>query len=386
MSQKLSYKKFTLINRFFTFTKKRAANEDKKNYDEMTQLIFNDLNAKFSYYYKPEEKLCIDEGVIKSQQRYSFKCYFPNKPTKVGMKMYILCESKSSYVLNLKLYTGAKQKLEELITEMTQKYVNLNHKLYMDNFYTSFSLIKILEKLKIYVSGTLRLNRGGPKDIIQLKEKSKKHNFLTIQKEGITCFSWHDKKLVSIMNNFLDIDKNFTSPNNFNTVKSNIIKDYDQHMGGVDTFDQMLKSYFPERKSKMWTKKLGTYLMNVMIHNSYILFKKFHPNGRTTSSLNFRLGLCKHLLQIEDHTSMENIALETPALAHLIDELPNKQSKKCSWCTKHGKDSKTNFICSGCVNKKGQKTALHPKCFKAFHDDLMASQIAEDQETDSTSN
>ena len=37
VSQKLSYKKFTLINRFFTFTKKRAANEDKKNYDEMTQ-------------------------------------------------------------------------------------------------------------------------------------------------------------------------------------------------------------------------------------------------------------------------------------------------------------------------------------------------------------
>ncbi|KAG0434850.1 PiggyBac transposable element-derived protein 4 [Dictyocoela muelleri] len=107
-SEKISYKKFTYINKFFSLTKTNNDENDKVTYEEMTKKILDHLNNKFKRVYIPEEKICVDEGVIKAQSRYKFKCYFPNKPTKVGMKMYLLCESKSSYVLGLNLYTGMK--------------------------------------------------------------------------------------------------------------------------------------------------------------------------------------------------------------------------------------------------------------------------------------
>ncbi|KAG0434849.1 hypothetical protein DMUE_5000 [Dictyocoela muelleri] len=113
---------------------------------------------------------------------------------------------------------------------MTRDYHGENYKLYMDNYYTSYNLIKKLEEKKIYVSGTL-INRGGPEDIKTLSSKTKKDHFIVYQKNGVTCYSWHDKKLVSIMNNLVNINKEEISNKNMTSEKINIIKDYDKFMG-----------------------------------------------------------------------------------------------------------------------------------------------------------
>ena len=55
-----------------------------------------------------------------------------------------------------------------------------------------------------------------------------------------------------------------------------MIRDYDQNMGGVDIYDQMIKSYYNERKSIKWTNKLAIYLINMMLHNFFILYKMFY--------------------------------------------------------------------------------------------------------------
>lgn len=53
-----------------------------------------------------------------------------------------------------------------------------------------------------------------------------------------------------------------------------MIQDYNKNMGGTDKFYQMLKTYYNERKGK-WTYKLAIYYLNMMIHNSYIIYKHF---------------------------------------------------------------------------------------------------------------
>ena len=42
----------------------------------------------------------------KFKGRIGFRQYMPNKPTRWGIKMWSLCESKSGYLLDWNIYTG----------------------------------------------------------------------------------------------------------------------------------------------------------------------------------------------------------------------------------------------------------------------------------------
>ena len=50
--------------------------------------------------------MSIDEKMIKSNNRCSFKQYLPDKKAKYGIKVFELAESSSGYVSNFKIYTG----------------------------------------------------------------------------------------------------------------------------------------------------------------------------------------------------------------------------------------------------------------------------------------
>lgn len=50
------------------------------------------LNTIFRYY-SPNEYLTIDEGMIPYNGNINFKVFNPDKPTKWGIKEYILCDS-----------------------------------------------------------------------------------------------------------------------------------------------------------------------------------------------------------------------------------------------------------------------------------------------------
>ncbi|KAF7685308.1 PiggyBac transposable element-derived protein 4 [Cucumispora dikerogammari] len=79
-----------------------------------------------------------------------------------------------------------------------------------------------------------------------------------------------------------------------------MIKDYDANMGGVDKYNQMLKTYFNERKSVRWTNKLAVYLINLMTHNSYVLYKEFFSaQNRLTKHLTFLKEIIKCLAEGE---------------------------------------------------------------------------------------
>jgi len=47
--------------------------------------------------------------------------------------------------------------------------------------------------------------------------------------------------------------------------------EYNKHMSGVDGLHQMI-SYYPfNRKSQKWTTKVFFYLMEISVHNAYVL-------------------------------------------------------------------------------------------------------------------
>jgi len=62
--------------------------------------IIEYMLLKFQQYYSPQRMLSIDEGMVPSKNRLSFKQYCKDKPTKWGIKTFILTDSRNGYLYN----------------------------------------------------------------------------------------------------------------------------------------------------------------------------------------------------------------------------------------------------------------------------------------------
>ena len=147
----LTYDRFTIINSNLSLSSVcKNDNSGGRDIDKDTKKIFDYLNAKFKQLYTPSQALSIDEGMCKYQGRYSFKTYMPAKPIKVGMKFYIMADSKTSFVTKIKLYTGKYSSIKETVKDLIVDVKSFNHTLYMDNYYNSIALCEELREDKIF--------------------------------------------------------------------------------------------------------------------------------------------------------------------------------------------------------------------------------------------
>ena len=64
------------------------------------------LIANFQASYSLHRELSVDEAMVGFKGRLAFIQYLPKKPTKWGMKSYVLANSHTGYVWNWRLYTG----------------------------------------------------------------------------------------------------------------------------------------------------------------------------------------------------------------------------------------------------------------------------------------
>lgn len=61
------------------------------------------FNKVFSERFKPGRDLSIDEGVCPFKGKLRFKTYNPMKPDRYGIKCYMICDSKSGYLLKIRI-------------------------------------------------------------------------------------------------------------------------------------------------------------------------------------------------------------------------------------------------------------------------------------------
>lgn len=55
--------------------------------------------------YNPNENITVDEQLVGFRGRYPFKQYIPSKPSKYGIKIWTLHDSKTLYALKTPIYT-----------------------------------------------------------------------------------------------------------------------------------------------------------------------------------------------------------------------------------------------------------------------------------------
>ena len=151
-------------------------------------------------------------------------------------------------------------------------------------------------------------------------------------------------------------------------VQPNVIKAYNEGMGGVDMMDRLLQSYRPGITMKKWWWSLFINIVNLSVLAAWRLYQKSNP-GNKMPHFEFRSYITHVLIKSTDETRTKRertMAKELPSevkgdgSGHIVEQT---SQGRCVICRKN-----TRLQCAKCVkrlhNDKGKD------CFYLYHVDM----------------
>ncbi|KAK2183987.1 hypothetical protein NP493_288g03005 [Ridgeia piscesae] len=260
------------------------------------------LNDQFQAVYVPYGKYTVDESMVKFKGRLEFRQYLPAKPTKWGVKVWVLAESDTGYLSKFQVYTGRAPGGQErglthrVVTDLVDHLYGQYTQVYFDNFYTSPDLLTYLHARQVYACGTVRANRKNlPTALLPKNVNLQRHEFKVAQKDELSFVVWQDTKPVCVLSNFHD-------PTAMGAVSRRVrlgggaqhvavpavVADYQKYMKGVDLMDQMVGYYIIQHRSKKWWRRIFHYLMMASAYNAYVVARDTSPEMVATEWPNFQ--------------------------------------------------------------------------------------------------
>ena len=360
-----------------------------------------------------EENLCIDEQIVPFRGHLSIKQFVKGKPTPWGVKIFVLC-GKSGVAYDFLIYQGSSTEFNEetlkkyglgaaTVLHLSQRISNEGHKLYFDNYFSSYQLLQTLKSKKIFAAGTVRVNRFYKPPL--LEDKSLKHtgrgsyDEVTNEDGDVVLVKWMDNRSVILASNFVgvgsldEVSRWDKSEKKYVTVsRPEIVKLYNHSMGGVDLMDQMIGLYRIYIRSRKWPLRLIFHAVDFAIVNSWFEYRQDCnrlkiPKKAQMDLLDFRLRLAECLVKVGNPVQIKRgrPSSSTPELSRKkiakcneevrpipevqhdsIDHLPQldgcKEGKRC----KNGKcNKKTHFYCDKCLVHLCIKKERN--CFVIYH-------------------
>lgn len=326
--------------------------------------------------------LSIDESLIGTKSHTVLQQYLPNKQHhRWGVKVWMLCDSVSNYVLSFYVYKGSRVSDEEkneqkqfglgytVVKKLLSvgNYFNKGFHLFTDNFFSSIPLAQKLYSLGTYYTSTIRINRKGLPKEITTKFKVGVTKFF--QKGYLLLCGHRDKQsqkkqviLVSTASKATTTEvqrRVRNQPEQQILHKPDVILQYNKYMGGVDVSDMMNYTYLDERRTvKLW-KKVVFNIMSRMVLNSYILYKE-NVQGNPMSRLKYIQSIVHDLgiewLQNKTWGPAPANPNQLPTNQFGVKKLPDRKLRKCNVCSKDNVKRRSAFVCVKC--DKG----LHPQC------------------------
>lgn len=319
--------------------------------------------------YTPGEHVTIDEQLLGFRGRCPFRMYIPNKPNKYGIKIPMLCDSGTKYMLNAVPYIGRATNTNGLpqgeyyVKELSRPLYGTNRNITCDNWFTSVPLAKSLLQApyKLTLVGTIRSNkREIPEELKNTRSRSVGTSMFCY--DGcLTLVSYKPKpsKMVYLLSSC--DEEGVINPA---TGKPEIIMYYNQTKGGVDTFDQMCSSMSCSRKTNRWPMTMFYGILNMTFVNSYVIYCH-NILAKGEKPLSRREYMKKLSTQLSEPWMTER--LEAPTLPKRVrdniinilpdpviqnsaddeEEPPAKKRRYCAFCTSK-KKRMSKMICTKC--------------------------------------
>ena len=324
---------------------------DKGKPNTKVNEFFSYINLKFLKYTLLSQHVSIDESLVHYKGRTLVKQYMPMKPGKWGLKFFCLADSKCAYLHQFILYTGKldfKVSKEGLVKDVVKRLADTlpakGFHIYTDNFYTSFGLYQSLHENGFGATGTIRANRGGPKDLANPEKKET----IFAKKEDCLFARYHDKKMVNAISTVYGNEKQYVL-NNIEVKKPLILSKYSMGMGGVDLVDQHNSYYKYRHASKKWWRVSFYFVLENILLNSYLVYKSnLIQNTNLLSRLEYKILVISKIRtdrNSRQRNSMNGTVVNGMRHFPIKDE---ESSGRCSVCHVFGKRKVTNIMCSDC--------------------------------------
>ena len=327
----------------------------------------------------------VDEHMIKYKDRSIMRQHIKNKPIKWGFGMWYRCAPKIGYLYEFDIYTGRKETTEfglgeSVVLQLKEKLNGSFCRIFLDNFFTSPSLLSKLTGNSLYGIGivrqirkllpkiekpTKRKSQAEKKQKKQQKPKKLIHGSLftseesfnhgdsdyLVSKDWPVALRWKHSKVVMLLTNCMDPSK-LTSVERRQKGTSErlkvpcptIIKEYNSHMNSFDIHDQLKISREIDRKSRFWYYlRIFFDLMDSFVVNAHVIYKKkVHAK---MSPLNFKIILTESLIN-RFPSRRRKITAEKPQLTVELPQLLKEpyhivqfavKRQRCQYCFTNGK-------------------------------------------------
>lgn len=266
--------------------------ESCNNKLQKVQSFVEDFKSRCLGLYQPRQQVSIDERMF--QHRSDVMQYPGEKPTKWGVKIWVLEDSYNKYIIDFDIYIGkhAKEAVSsyglayDVVMKLMHPFFNLGYHLYIDDFFTSNLLLKDLFEQGVYATGiTKETRKGFPKSMKNGQEWSeashvKRGSMRWERHPPVLNLQWLDKEVFSVLSTIENANDHVpfkTGGKRSSKVirQPQAIASYIQVKRAVDHADESLVSTCHVlQKSRKWWKNLFFHLIDIAAINGYILFRE----------------------------------------------------------------------------------------------------------------
>ncbi|XP_035281193.1 piggyBac transposable element-derived protein 4-like isoform X1 [Anguilla anguilla] len=320
----MTRKRFEVIMWTLHMSDPEEDEENKKkrgtpDYDRLFYLrpLLDSVVLSCKAFYHPRQNLSIDERMVGTRAKNMLKQHMKSKPIKWGFKLFVLADAYNGYTCNFSIYQGRSgpESGKGIGYNSVMNLINLaqlgtGYHLYVDSFYTSTRLFRDLYCLKIGACGTINENRQGFPRAREnaLSAKSDRGEIRWIRDKELLFVKWKDTRQVAMCTTIHKVYtgeqtlRRILAPGGKWTANSvpipTAVRAYNQHMGGVDLSDALIKYYSVAHKTKKWYKTLFLHFVDIAVVNAFLLHKDLAETQKTTplSQKVFREQLCLQLV------------------------------------------------------------------------------------------
>lgn len=103
----MSLKRFEQISRFLRFDDSRTR-VARLATDKLAPIRYTwtQFQKNLTLSFKPSLELCIDEQLLTTRNRCSFRQYIPSKPGKYGIKTFWMVDATNNFPISAEIYLG----------------------------------------------------------------------------------------------------------------------------------------------------------------------------------------------------------------------------------------------------------------------------------------
>lgn len=299
----MSKNRFSFLIKNLRFDDKTTRNQRKEN-DKFCAIrdIWERYVENCRNNYTPSEYVTVDEQLLGFRGRCPFRMYIPNKPDKYGIKIVMMCDAKTFYMVSAIPYIGKEDRPSNLpiptqyVLKLSQPIQKTNRNITVDNWFSSMGLARSLKEVGLTLVGTLRKNKPEiPTEF--LKPKILEPNRFAFDENVVLVSHSPNKKkvvlLMSTMHNDNEVDNQ--------SGKSEINLFYNSTKGGVDVFDQLCHGKSVSRRTKRWPLRVLYGMLDGGAVNSYVIYRANNSNS------NKKLPRRMFLLQLGEELTMKHM-------------------------------------------------------------------------------